>query len=209
MHVLCFMKDQTSPTITAVEARDLTLANRLCTGLASMATSASVPMDLWDRFSKDVLKAAAILAAAPQPETAEEGDLVGTAEREVGRYIYMRIEAFMDAEFETPEGRELSYLAQIVADVEEYGVDLMEPNDLQPMKEWFAAPTQQAVVSEGVVEALIKARKIIADIDEYQSKPSPEWGSECACCMGELLDEDREAIAEIDAVLSALTGDQP
>jgi len=106
------------------------------------------------RAAVEIARLDAMIAAAPQPETAGEEAPVGTAEREVGRYIYMRIEALMGAEFETPEGRELNYLAQIVADVEEYGVDLMEPNDLQPMKEWFAAPSQQAVVSEGMVEAL-------------------------------------------------------
>lgn len=53
-----------------------------------------------------------------------------------------------------------------------------------------------------LIEALEKARKIIADIDDYMKRPSRgDWGEECACCMGELLDDDRDAIAKIDAAL--------
>ncbi len=59
-----------------------------------------------------------------------------------------------------------------------------------------------------VVEALREARRIIADIDEYMKRPGcGDWGEECACCMGELLDDDREAIAHIDAALSLAGGD--
>ena len=56
-----------------------------------------------------------------------------------------------------------------------------------------------------LVEALEAARKIIADIDDYMKRPSRgDWGEECACCMGELLDDDRDAIAKIDAALKEL-----
>ncbi|SMC45588.1 hypothetical protein [Novosphingobium sp. B1] len=57
-----------------------------------------------------------------------------------------------------------------------------------------------------LVEALKTARKIIADIDEYMKRPGRgDWGEECACCMGELLDDDRQAIAKIDAALSEVS----
>jgi hypothetical protein len=39
----------------------------------------------------------------------------------VGRYVYARLEAIFDAKADTPQGRELQYLAAIIADVEEYG----------------------------------------------------------------------------------------
>jgi hypothetical protein len=57
-------------------------------------------------------------------------------------------------------------------------------------------------------EALVKARAMLAEIDEYQQRPERgDWGVECACCMGEMFDgSDRAALAEIDAALSH-TGD--
>jgi hypothetical protein len=48
-------------------------------------------------------------------------DPVGCAEREVGRWVYRRIEAVISAKPGTAEGRELAYLAAVAADVEEYG----------------------------------------------------------------------------------------
>ncbi|AXU19691.1 hypothetical protein C7W88_17050 [Novosphingobium sp. THN1] len=67
-----------------------------------------------------------------------------------------------------------------------------------------AAFVHQAVNSHhDLIEALREARKIIADIDDYMKRPSRgDWGEECACCMGELLDDDRQAIAKIDAILT-------
>ena len=56
---------------------------------------------------------------------------VGAAEREVGRYVYRRIEALMDARADTPEGAELTYLVNIAASVEEYGEDACAGQDLQ------------------------------------------------------------------------------
>ena len=65
----------------------------------------------------------------------------------------------------------------------------------------YAAPPVQSEL----VEALEDARRIIADIDDYMKRPGRgDWGEECACCMGELLDDDREAIARIDTTLAAL-----
>lgn len=57
--------------------------------------------------------------ALEAPDPAENA--VGAAEREVGRAVYERIEALMDAKAGTPEGRELSYLADLAQNVEEYG----------------------------------------------------------------------------------------
>lgn len=52
-------------------------------------------------------------------------------------------------------------------------------------------------------EALGDARRIIAEIDDYMKRPERgDWGVECALCMGELLDDDRAAIARIDAILT-------
>jgi len=64
-------------------------------------------------------KAARFIALARAPSGEENA--VGAAEREVGRYIYRRIEALMDAKAGTPEGAELDYLSCVAASVEEYG----------------------------------------------------------------------------------------
>lgn len=56
---------------------------------------------------------------------------------------------------------------------------------------------------DALVEALTDARRIITDIEGYMARPERgDWGVECALCMGELFDDDREAIARIDAILS-------
>lgn len=63
-------------------------------------------------------------------------------------------------------------------------------------------PTDLTPLERELCEALREARKIIADIDDYMKRPERgDWGAECACCMGELLDDDRNAIARIDAAL--------
>lgn len=65
-----------------------------------------------------------------------EDDDAGAAERDVGRYIYRRIEVLMDAVPDTEaggrslEGRELDYLATIVSAVEEYGAENCGGDDL-------------------------------------------------------------------------------
>ena len=67
-------------------------------------------------------------------------------------------------------------------------------------------PPPPSVVQE-LVEALTAARKIIAEIDEYMKRPEcGDYGVECALCMGELLDDDRQAIAKIDALLTRVKG---
>ena len=71
-----------------------------------------------------------------------------------------------------------------------------------------AALTIQAAFAERearLVGALEAARQIITEIDDYMRRPERgDWGVECACCMGELLDDDRDAIARIDITLAAL-----
>jgi hypothetical protein len=52
------------------------VAASLRRGLEAMALYASVPMDLWDRFSNDVLKAADLLET-PTPAAGTEGFMVG------------------------------------------------------------------------------------------------------------------------------------
>ncbi|XII74805.1 hypothetical protein ACGGKE_03675 [Sphingobium naphthae] len=56
---------------------------------------------------------------------------------------------------------------------------------------------------EALVTALRRARRIIDDIDGYMKRPGRgDWGEECACCMGELLDDDRATLITIDATLT-------
>lgn len=94
-------------------------------------------MPEWDEVTTLVqVRRSDIEAVLSLPVQSVEGDTVGAAEREVGRYVYMRVEAFMAADANSPAGRELNYLAQLVSDVEEYGADLMTPGDLQPMPQF-------------------------------------------------------------------------
>lgn len=57
-------------------------------------------------------------------------DAVGAAERDVGRYIYRRIETLMDAKHVTGIANELTYLATIAEAVEEYGSEACGGEDL-------------------------------------------------------------------------------
>ena len=58
-----------------------------------------------------------------------------------------------------------------------------------------------------LVGALGEARRIITEIDDYMMRPERgDWGTECALCMGELLDDDRDALARIDTALSQAGG---
>lgn len=70
-------------------------------------------------------------------------DAVGAAEAEVGRYVYRRIEALMDAKPGTPEAAELTYLTTIAEAVEEYGEDACGGTDLA------SAAKATAPISEG------------------------------------------------------------
>lgn len=65
----------------------------------------------------------------------------------------------------------------------------------------YTHPPAQDVAA--LVSALGEARRIIAEIDDYMKRPGRgDWGEECACCMGELLDDDRDAITKIDTALA-------
>jgi hypothetical protein len=54
------------------------------------------------------------------------------AETEVGRWIYERIASLMDAKPGTNESAELSYLATIVSQIEEYGEEACRNVSLAP-----------------------------------------------------------------------------
>ena len=82
--------------------------------------------------------------------------------------------------------------------------------------DWFAgwkhlpdATHPPATDVAALVEALQEARRIITEIDDYMKRPERgDWGTECALCMGELLDDDRDALARIDAALAPFTKGQ-
>lgn len=80
-----------------------------------------------------------------QRETAERD-----CEQAVGRFVYNRAERLMDATAGTPEGAELTYLAGVIADVEEYGADGTEGR---------APRTLNATILAGL-GPLIKADKV-------------------------------------------------
>lgn len=77
----------------------------------SDAIADSIDMD-WN--SRDGAKAVVRWLNEKAPRTGE--NLVGAAEREVGQAVYERIEQLMDG-----NSPELSYLAELVESVEEYG----------------------------------------------------------------------------------------
>lgn len=64
----------------------------------------------------------------------EDADAIGAAERDVGRYVYRRIETLMDARAATPEASELVYLATIAETVEEYGADSCDGHPLAALQ---------------------------------------------------------------------------
>ena len=74
------------------------------------------------RSAGDDLVAALRAAEARLSERSMEAD--------VGRWVYSRIDALMDAKPGTAEAVELSYLASAVGSVEEYGVENCEGHDL-------------------------------------------------------------------------------
>jgi len=118
----------------------------------------------------------AMLAARPDAGREVEQDAVGAAEREVGRYVYMRVEALMSSDEGTAGSRELDYLAQIVSDVEEYGADLMEPGDLQPMPHFEASTQPVAVpVSEEIAEVLKPFAEVADWYDESEDDRFEVW----------------------------------
>ena len=75
---------------------------------------------------------AALSAPSPSADALRSGgeDAVGAAERDVGRYIYQRIETLMDAKHVIGIADELTYLATIAEAVEEYGAEACGGEDL-------------------------------------------------------------------------------
>lgn len=64
---------------------------------------------------------AALQAIQAEGMVLAKPNAIGAAELAVGQWVYRRIEKLMDAKVGTPQGEELSYLAQVAAVVEEYG----------------------------------------------------------------------------------------
>ena len=92
---------------------------------------------------------AALAARAP--------DAVGAAEAEVGRYVYRRIEALMDAAPGTADGAELTYLSAIAESVEEYGEEHCQGHPVAP----FADPSADALRAENE-----RLREAVIGIDD-------------------------------------------
>lgn len=78
------------------------------------------------------------------------GEIVGEAEREVGRWVYRRIEALMDTKPGTAEAAELQFLSRIAESIEEYGEEACAGHRLSDL------PTDPALYSalKAMVEVL-------------------------------------------------------
>ncbi len=86
-------------------------------------------------------------------ERLKEGqNAIGAAEREAGQFIYRRIEMLLDAKAGTPEGAELTYLAEIVSDVEEYGATGAEAQQRAPFATAHEAATPLVLYPDDGVE---------------------------------------------------------
>lgn len=71
----------------------------------------------------------------------------------------------------------------------------------------FDANTRLIASAPELLEALKDAHRIIMEIDAYMKRPKRgDWGTECALCMGELLDDDREAIEAMRAAITKAEG---
>lgn len=113
----------------------------------------------------------------------------GAAEAEVGRYVYRRIEALMDAAAFTPEGDELQYLATIAESVEEYGEEACGASALSDFPSTSAAGAALLKVLQGALAMWDPtsidsdwnpARAAIAAWNLRASPPSPPavWSGE-------------------------------
>jgi hypothetical protein len=77
-------------------------------------------------------------------------DAVGAAEREVGRWVYQRIEVLMDAKPDTADGAELTYLARVAEAVEEWGSHACGGDSLAPFPaRWMPLPPAPADTGRG------------------------------------------------------------
>jgi hypothetical protein len=80
---------------------------------------------------------------------------IGAAELTVGQFVYRRLEKLMDAKGDSPEGRELDYLADLVGNVEEYGARGDEDGEMFA-RHWSApTPIRPQGEDEGVATGLI------------------------------------------------------
>jgi hypothetical protein len=102
----------------------------------------------------------------------ENENLVGAAEAELGRYIYRRIEALMDAKPGTPEADELGYLAHIAGSVEEYGEEHCGGSELAK----FPAPPG-GLQSGGEDESASSksAASLASELTDQQPEHSTVW----------------------------------
>jgi hypothetical protein len=92
----------------------------------------------------------ALRAALASTTQTRSQNAIGAAELEVGQFVYRRIEKLMDAKADTPEGRELDFLAELVSNVEEYGAQGDEGGE--PWSDHHWAPTRSQGGGESISE---------------------------------------------------------
>jgi hypothetical protein len=131
------------------------------TSYGYVAQIAAVERSRATRYARTVARIVLSRSEAPSPD-AQNAE--GAAEREVGRYVYRRISALMDAKPDTPEAAELIYLATIAEGVEEYGEDACADHSLAP----FPSP-------DG--ELLEAAKAVVAQWDTPNWKLTEPTGS--------------------------------
>lgn len=119
---------------------------------------------------------------------------IGAAEAELGRYIYRRIEALMDATPGTPDSSELAYLAAIAAQVEEYGEEACDGNSLASFPPAAPDPQAQQDVGSahylcGFQQANMEARMVVHEV-LGDSAESIAIQSELAACADRRAQQD-------------------
>jgi len=88
---------------------------------------------------------------------------------------------------------------------------LLGMNDETHFKEVLAARATivsalRGIAQQPAFEAIASLLKIIDDIDAYQKRSERgDWGVECACCMGELLDKEERTAIEGARALTSLS----
>ena len=113
-------------------------------------------------------------------------DAVGAAEREVGRYIYRRIEALMGG-----NSAELNWLSTVVSSVEEYGEEACGANELA------AFPTD-------AVATLLGKFRDQKDLSEQKAGEHISTSKARAYCQGR-ASAFREAVEEVLALATPTT----
>lgn len=97
-------------------------------------------------------------------------DAVGCAEKDVGRWVYVRIEKLMSAKSGTPAGAELDMLSDLVANIEEYGLEHCADHEL---KISTAPPAPALVVDDAMREKI--ARLINPDAFDIDHDFRESW----------------------------------